>query len=90
MDPNPQLPAKENPPETAWLSIDRRDWQLWLLSFLLIFVLGVGLLSFMFPVAFWEPGGILQAPERPFYGFSLLLVLTLAIPASETDPICAS
>ena len=44
----------------------------------MIFVLGVGLLSFMFPAAFWERGGVLQAPDRAFYGFSLLLVLTLA------------
>jgi diguanylate cyclase (GGDEF)-like protein len=31
----------------------------------------------MFPAVFWEPGGVLQAPERPFYGFCLLLVITL-------------
>jgi diguanylate cyclase (GGDEF)-like protein len=60
------------------LSIDRRDWHLWLLAFLLIFVLGIGLLSFMFPAAFWERGEIIQAPNRAFYGFSLLLILTLA------------
>ena len=32
----------------------------------------------MFPAAFWERGGVVQAPDRAFYGFSLLLVLTLA------------
>jgi diguanylate cyclase (GGDEF)-like protein len=62
----------------SWATIDRRDWHLWLLSFLLIIVLGVGILSFMFPVSFWERGGILSHPERPFYGLSLLLALTLA------------
>jgi diguanylate cyclase (GGDEF)-like protein len=62
----------------SWTTIDRRDWHLWLVAFLLIFVLGVGLLSFMFPAAFWERGGVVQAPDRAFYGFSLLLVLTLA------------
>ncbi len=79
MDPThrPVSQSKESS-EASWLAIDRRDWQLWLLSFLLIFVLGVGLLSFMFPVAFWEGGGILRAPDRAFYGFSLLLALTLA------------
>jgi diguanylate cyclase (GGDEF)-like protein len=41
-------------------------------------VLGIGILTFMFPVAFWERENILQAPERPFYGFSLLLALVLA------------
>lgn len=70
--------TKEPSLEVSWASIDRRDWQLWLLSFLLIIVLGMGLLSFMFPVAFWERDSILQAPDRPFYGLSLLLVLTLA------------
>jgi diguanylate cyclase (GGDEF)-like protein len=78
MDENQHPPSKNQSPETAWLSIDRQDWQLWTLSFLLIFVLGVGLLSFMFPSAFLERNGILKAPERPFYGFSLLLILTLA------------
>ena len=70
--------TKEPSLEVSWASIDRRDWHLWLLSFLLIIVLGMGLLSFMFPVAFWERDAILQAPDRPFYGLSLLLVLTLA------------
>ena len=78
MDTNQPLPRKEPSPETSWASIDRRDWHLWLLSFLLIFVLGVGILSFMLPTAFWERGGVLQAPDRAFYGFSLLLILTLA------------
>ncbi len=64
--------------DSSWASIERRDWHLWLVAFLLIFVLGLGLLSFMFPAAFWERGGIVQAPDRAFYGFSLLLVLTLA------------
>jgi diguanylate cyclase (GGDEF)-like protein len=64
--------------DTSWSSIDRRDWHLWLVAILLIFVLGVGLLSFMFPAAFWDRGGIVQATDRAFYGFSLLLALTLA------------
>ena len=70
--------AKKPAFEMSWASIDRRDWHLWLLSFFLIMVLGVGILSFMFPLAFWERGGILRYPERPFYGLSLLLALTLA------------
>jgi diguanylate cyclase (GGDEF)-like protein len=75
---NQHLPSKEPMPETSWVSIDRRDWHLWLVAFMLIFVLGVGLLSFMFPAAFWERGEVLLAPNRAFYGFSLLLILTLA------------
>lgn len=77
--PTNRQPRKNDPSlDTSWTSIDRRDWHLWLVAFLLIFVLGVGLLSFMFPAAFWERGGVVQAPDRAFYGFSLLLVLTLA------------
>jgi diguanylate cyclase (GGDEF)-like protein len=68
----------EPSPDASWASIDRRDWHLWLLSLLLIIVLGMGLLSFMFPVSFWERDLLLQSPDRPFYGLSLLLVLTLA------------
>ena len=78
MAPNEPQVSKQESAETSWASIDRRDWQLWLLSFLLIIVLGVGVLSFMFPVAFWDRGGVLRAPDRAFYGFSLLLALTLA------------
>jgi diguanylate cyclase (GGDEF)-like protein len=79
MDPtHSPVSVKKESSEASWRAIDRRDWHLWLLSFLLIFVLGIGLLSFMFPVAFWEGGGVLRAPDRAFYGFSLLLALTLA------------
>ena len=77
--PTQQQPKSSNPSsDTSWKSIDRRDWQLWLLAFSLIILLGLGLLSFMFPVTFWDRSGLLQAPERAFYGFSLLLVLALA------------
>ncbi len=74
---NLHVQTKDPSRDASWASIDRRDWHLWLVAFLLIFVLGVGLLSFMFPAAFWERGGVVQAPDRAFYGFSLLLVLTL-------------
>lgn len=57
MAPNEPQVSKQESAETSWASIDRRDWQLWLLSFLLIIVLGVGVLSFMFPVAFWDREG---------------------------------
>jgi diguanylate cyclase (GGDEF)-like protein len=77
MDTKQTPELKEPTLEMSWASIDRRDWQLWLLSFLLIIVLGVGTLSLMFPVSFWERGGLLKSPDRPFYGLSLLLALTL-------------
>lgn len=78
MDPNRDVASRVSLQETSWVSIDRRDWQLWLLAFLVILVLGVGILIFMFPAAFWERGEFLDAPDRAFYGFCLLLVLTLA------------
>jgi len=78
MDPTQPVLSKEPAIEASWVSIERRDWHLWLLAFMLIFVLGIGLLSFMFPAAFWDRNGVLQAPDRAFYGFALLLLLTLA------------
>lgn len=73
-----RAPLKQLAPEPSWVSIDRRDWQLWLLAFLLILVLGLGLLSFMFPAAFWDHDQIIRARDRAFYGFSILLALALA------------
>jgi GGDEF domain-containing protein len=65
-------------PEMSWENLERMDWQLWLLATLLIFVLGAGLLSFMFPSAFWLGGGLEAAgPERAFFGFCVLLALVL-------------
>jgi diguanylate cyclase (GGDEF)-like protein len=78
MDTNQPLPLKEPSPEQSWLLIDRRDWHLWLLAFLLIFVLGIGILTFMFPTTFWERHGEVLAQDRAFFGFALLLVLALA------------
>ena len=73
-----QALPKEPSLEVSWAFIERRDWHLWLLSFLLIFVLGLGLLSFMFPGRFLGARGDCPGPDRAFYGFSLLLILTLA------------
>ena len=61
-----------------WGKLDRLDWHLWLLAALLIFVLGIGLLSFMFPTAFWFVNSTaVQAPQRAFFGFCILLALVL-------------
>lgn len=61
-----------------WGTLERLDWHLWVLAILLIFVLGISLLSFMFPSAFWlgeqQPSSISQ---RAFVGFSVLLALVL-------------
>jgi GGDEF domain-containing protein len=61
-----------------WESLERQDWHLWILAVLLMFVLGVSLLSFMFPSVFWlNQGEAAATPERAFFGFCLLLALTL-------------
>jgi len=49
-----------------------------MLAILLIFVLGVSLLSFMFPSTFWFGEELAVArPQRAFFGFCVLLALVL-------------
>jgi len=61
-----------------WGKLERLDWHLWLLATLLIFILGIGLLSFMFPTSFWFIGSTpAQQPQRAFFGFCILLGLVL-------------
>lgn len=65
-------------PELSWQTVDHMDWQLWMLAVLLIATLGGGVLIFMFPSAFWAPEQLpMRAPERAFFGFSVLLGLSL-------------
>ncbi len=67
-----------DPQEASWEALDRQDWHLWILAILLMFVLGVSLLSFMFPTAFWFREELaLRAPQRAFLGFCVLLGLAL-------------
>lgn len=69
-----------NTPQMNWEEADRLDWHLWILSFLLISVLGVSLLSFMFPSAFWmwtADGVAMNSSQRAFFGFCTMLGLTL-------------
>jgi GGDEF domain-containing protein len=64
--------------EANWETLERQDWHLWILAVLLLFVLGVSLLSFMFPSVFWlSRGAEISTPERAFFGFCVLLALTL-------------
>jgi GGDEF domain-containing protein len=66
------------PKETSWEALDRQDWHLWVLAILLMFILGVSLLSFMFPTAFWFREEVaVRAPQRAFLGFCVLLGLAL-------------
>ncbi len=67
-------------PETkpaSWEELDRRDWHLWIFATLLLFTLGISLLSFMFPAVFWFHDTALKAPEHAFFGFSVLLALVM-------------
>ncbi len=58
--------------------VERQDWHLWVQAKLLLFVLGVSLLSFMFPAAFWfEKELPVRGPQRAFLGFCFLLALVL-------------
>ncbi|MBI2819827.1 MAG: diguanylate cyclase [Acidobacteria bacterium] len=58
--------------------LERQDWHLWILAVLLMFVLGISLLSFMFPSVFWlSKQTEIGTPERAFFGFCVLLALTL-------------
>lgn len=61
-----------------WEAVERLDWHLWVLAILLIFVLGVSLLGFMFPTAFWFGQELpMESPQRAFFGFCVLLALVL-------------
>ncbi len=78
--PSPEVaePLQPQTAEARWQAADRQDWHLWVLAFLLMFVLGVSLLGFMFPSAFWHGEDFaLKAPHRAFLGFCVLLGLAL-------------
>ena len=64
--------------DLKWGTLERLDWHLWVLAILLIFVLGISLLTFMFPSVFWL-GEQQSSPtsQRAFVGFSVLLALVL-------------
>ena len=62
----------------SWIELERQDWHLWTLAMLLMFVLGISLLSFMFPSAYWFGSELaVKAPNRAFIGFCVLLALSL-------------
>lgn len=75
----PARPAPQPREEVMdWETVDRLDWHLWILSILLIFVLGISLLSFMFPSVFWTAeNNLLDSSQRAFFGFCTLMGLTL-------------
>ncbi len=71
-------PVTGAPSLAQYEQVERQDWHLWLVAIFLMFVLGVSVLSLMFPAVFWfgaEAG--LAAPQRAFFGFSVLLALAM-------------
>lgn len=61
-----------------WDALERLDWHLWGLAIVLIFVLGVSLLSFMFPSVFWlGRSSPADTSQRAFFGFCTLLGLSV-------------
>ena len=73
-----EAPMNKQTETLDWVKLERLDWHLWLLATLLIFILGIGLLSFMFPTSFWFIGSTpAQQPQRAFFGFCILLGLVL-------------
>src|SRR5689334_482581 len=74
----PKQPVDAGKPDLSWEGLERQDWHLWMLNILLITVLGVSLLGFMFPAAFWEGVGSQSSiSKRAFFGFCALLGLVL-------------
>ena len=72
-------PPSKNPGGMSWETMDHLDWQLWVLAILLIAVLGASVLSLMFPAVFWPEHEVgLKTTEPAFWGFGVLLSLTLA------------
>lgn len=69
---------KDTQKEMNWESVDRLDWHLWLLTIFLLLVLGISLLGFMFPTVFWFGKELpMEAPQRAFFAFCVLLGLVL-------------
>jgi GGDEF domain-containing protein len=70
--------AQPETKQAAWEELERQDWHLWIFATLLLFILGISLLSFMFPSVFWfQDNAALKTPERAFFGFSVLLSLVM-------------
>lgn len=60
------------------LTIDRREWHLWLLAIAVILVLGLGMALLMYPTAFSSPlilTGITM--RKAFFGFCTLTILLM-------------
>jgi GGDEF domain-containing protein len=61
-------------------TLERRDWQLWMLALVTIFVLALGLAVLMYPTVFSNSSTLTATLHRSFFGFcalSLLLVFYL-------------
>src|SRR6185295_5597551 len=64
--------------DPQWEDLNRQDGRLWGLTVARMSVLGLSLLSFMFPTVFWFAEGLkLSAPIRAFVGFAVLQSLAV-------------
>ena len=64
--------------ETHREKLKRQDWYLWILSGLLLVVLGISLLGFMFPSVFWVTRQAeMETSKIVHFGLCILLALTL-------------
>src|SRR2546428_1934448 len=60
------------------MNLERREWQLWLLAFTVIFILALGTALMMYPTVFSVLVVLAGATTRkPFFGFCALVVLLL-------------
>src|SRR2546425_11762912 len=60
------------------MNLERREWQLWLLAFTVIFILALGTALMMYPTVFSTPVVLAGATTRKaFFGFCALVVLLL-------------
>jgi GGDEF domain-containing protein len=60
------------------LTIERREWHLWLLAVAVILVLGIGMALLMYPTAFSSPVILTGATLRKvFFGFCTLTILLI-------------
>ena len=75
---NPFATAPGAEKNECWERLEVQDNRLWILTVALMFILGVSLLSFMFPAVFWfADERKFSAPVRAFVGFGILQLLSL-------------
>ena len=58
--------------------LENREWHLWLLAIVIIFVFAVGIALLMYPAAFTSPINAMQTnPRETFFGFCAMAALSI-------------